>query len=652
MGQYTQENRLIAISDFSLGKDTLLLTSFQGSEYISELFEFHIHVLSTELELTPEQIIGKNGTVTIQNEHKRCFNGYISSFAFGEVNSHNLREYRLTMVPWLWFLKQTNNHRIFQEKTTKDIVTQIFNDHGFTDFDFKAAGGKAREYCVQHDESDFHFVSRLLEEDGIAYYFMHEQGKHTLYLVDQQNAYQECVEAEVEHSKGSKGNQISEWQHVYSFKKGQWSLNDYNFKEPGKKLLANTKTTSQYARNSEFEHYEYAGLYESTIGADLVKIRMEAEEADRDTVAGRSDCSTFYAGGKFKLAKHASASEKGSYVIVGITHSATDRSYTSDEDDSAARYSNTFACVPADIHFRPRRAHEKPRMAGPQSAMVVGPSGEEIFTDEFGRIKVQFIWDREGKQDENSSCYLRVVQSWAGHEWGASFIPRIGHEVIVDFLNGDPDRPLVTGSVYNGRNKPPFDSKTQSGVKTRSTKGGDPSHFNELRFDDKKDAEQIFLHAEKNFDVEVENDQTESIQNNQTITVDNDRTKTVKNNENSTIENDRNKTVNNNQSETIAKNKTVDVGESHTETIGKDMKISVGNDLTESVDGQYAESVTKEYGLKAKAITMQADDEITLKTGSAKIVMKSNGDITISGANINVKGSGNVVTKGSKVTSN
>ncbi len=668
MGQITQENRLISITDFSLGQDTFLMTSFVGREYISEIFEFEIEVLSENLAVSPENVVGKSGTVTVQDEQGRKFNGFIKSFSFGEIQVDNLRQYRMIMVPWLWFLTQTNNHRIFQEMNTKDIVSQVFSKLGFTDFEFRAKGGTVREYCIQHNETDFNFVSRLLEEDGIAYFFEHSDDKHKLILVDQQNAYEELPETDIEYSKGSAPHsQISSWEHEYLFKKGSWTLNDYNFKEPLKDLQAGTKTKSPFAKNASYEHYEYPGLYESSLGSDLVKIRLEAEEVECNTVRATSDCSSFFAGGKFKLAKHEAGSEKGSYIILGIEHNIKDGTHHAGGSNSAS-YSNSFVCIPDDVHFRPENRHVKPYMRGPQSAVVVGPAGEEIYIDEHNRIKVQFHWDRDGKQDENSSCYLRVVQSWAGNQWGSSFIPRIGHEVIVNFMDGDPDRPLVTGSVYNGKNKPVYSSKTQSGVKTRSTKGGDATNFNELRFEDKKDAEQIYLHAEKDFDTQVEN--------NQTLTVDNDRTKTVGNNENSTIAKDRNKTVNNNQTESIAKNKTIDVGENHSETIGKDMSLSVGKnisidignnhtetiaknmtvtvsgDLSETVEGKYVESVTKDYGLKAKTITLQADDQIALKTGSASIVMKKNGDITISGKNINVKGSGNIVIKGSKVSTN
>lgn len=652
MGRITQEHRLISITDFSLGKDTFVITSLSGMEYVSGLFEYELELYSDNHQISPDKIVGKSATVTIQNEHNRCFNGFISSFTFGEVGPHNYRRYRMTMVPWLWFLTRTQNCRIFQEKNTKQIVTEVFSSLGFTDFEFKASGGKTREYCVQYHESDFHFVSRLLEEEGIAYYFQHTNGQHKLILVDQLNAYEEVKETNLEYSKGNMPNtQIHQWEHFHNFKKGHWTLNDYNFKEPKKDLKTATKTKSSFANNAKFEHYEYASLYDYSAGNDLVKIRLEAEETLRDLVEGASDCSTFYAGGKFKLAKHDTATERGNYILVSVRHHAADASFFSGQEGQPEYY-NEFVCIPSEIHFRPQPIHEKPLMKGPQSAIVVGPASEEIYIDEHCRIKVQFYWDREGKNDENSTCFIRVVQSWAGNQWGASFIPRIGHEVIVNFLDGDPDRPLVTGSVYNGWNKPVYSSKTQSGIKSRSTKGGTAQNYNEFRFEDKKGGEQVYLHAEKDFDTHVENDQS--------LTVEANRNKMVGKNETYEVKEDRNKTIGGNQTESIAKNMTfsvgknigIDIGENHTESIGKNMTITVDKDLQESVSGKYTEKVTKEYSLSAKTITLQADDQITLKTGSASIVMKKNGDITISGKNINVKGSGNVVLKGSKVTSN
>ncbi|MDH5445579.1 MAG: type VI secretion system tip protein VgrG [Gammaproteobacteria bacterium] len=659
MALYTQDERLISIES-PLAKDELLLTAFQGSEHLSRIFEFQIDVLSYNLQISPEKLIGEKVTLTIQNDQERTFNGYISHFYFGEIKANNLREYRLTMVPWLWFLGKTQNQRIFQNKTTKDIVSKVFDDLGFKDYEFKTSSGSTREYCVQYGESDLNFISRLLEEDGFAYFFKQEDKNHKMVIVDQKNAYEACVEAEVSYSKGNRpGTQINIWEHKYEFRKGKWTINDYNFEEPAKDLMTEVKSKNNFANVSKFEHYEFPSMYDTGMGSNLVRVRMEAEEAPIDTVKASSDCSTFYAGGKFKLNKHDNKNEMGEYIITAIHHSAYDSSYFSGNQGSS-EYRNNFVCMPAEVHFRPQRTHIKPVMKGPQTAVVTGPSGEEIYIDEHGRIKVQFMWDREGRKDENTTCFLRVVQSWAGNGWGTSFIPRIGHEVIVNFLDGDPDRPLVTGSVYNGANKPVYPSKTQSGIKTRSTKGGSTANFNELRFEDKKGSEQVYLHAEKDLDSKIEN--------NETHTVDKDRTKTIGENETSSIGKNRDKSVGENQTESIGKNKTIDVGENHKETIGKDktldvtgnhsesigknMTISIGKNLSEEVTGAYNEDVTKEYSLKAKKITMNADDEILLKTGSASILLKKNGDITIKGKNINIKGSGDVIIKGSKVATN
>ncbi len=644
MSEFTQDTRLLSIST-PLDKDQILLTSFDGSEYISELFEFHIEVLSNNHAIKPDQLIGKLIDITIQNDEKRTFNGYVSNFTYGEVKADNLRVYKLTMVPWLWFLSKTNNHRIFQNKTTKDIVSKVFKDLGFNDFDFKATGNPTpREYCVQHNESDLHFISRLLEEDGISYYFEQLEGKHLMHIVDAANAYPLCKETDLTYSKGNQtGTQVSYWEHIYGFRKGKWSLDDYDFNDPGKEQLQTTKSTSRFANASNYEHYEYTPYHDFAGIKDLTKKRIETEEVPINRVEVRSDCSTFYAGGKFKLAKHAIKEEQGTYIILSIHHHAYDGSYLAGHDTESA-YSNSLTCMPDTVHYRPPLIRERPIMRGPQSAIVVGPKGEEIWIDKLGRIKVQFYWDREGKNDETSTCFIRVMQPWAGAGWGHSFIPRIGMEVIVNFLGGDPDRPLITGSVYNGDNDIPFKSKTQSGIRTRSTKEGTAANCNELRFDDLKNSEQIYIHAEKNMDTEVENDET--------LTVDRDRTKIIKRDENSTIENDRNKTVNNNQTETIAKNKTINIGANHTENVKKNMTISVDGDLKEAVKGVYLENVTKAYELDAKSITMQAADQITLKTGGAQIVMKSSGEITISGTTISIKGSGLIAIKGNPTAVN
>jgi type VI secretion system secreted protein VgrG len=675
MSEFTQDGRFLSIVT-PLAKDELLLTSINGIETISSLFQFSLTTLSQNTDIKPEALINKSVTFTIHDDEPRLFNGYVSHFSFGEIKSNGLREYHLTIVPWAWFLNQNENRRIFQNKNTKEIVSQVFSDLGYNDFDFKAEGGNPREYCVQYGESDLTFVMRLLAEEGYASFFTHEKKKHTLVIVDQMSAYAESPNSKLTYSKGNSPDaEINAWQHNYALKKGEWIVNDYNFKEPNKNLTANSPSKSKFEKNSQFKHYSYPSQYDFTLGSKLANARMDAEEAGANTISGGSSCSGFSAGQFFSLLKHDAKSEAGKYLLLSVQHQASDASYYSSQGNDE-QYSNTFSCMPTDNMYRPPMVYNRPVMFGPQSALVTGPKGEEIYIDEFGRIKVQFMWDQEGKKDENSSCFIRVMQSFAGNGWGSSFIPRIGHEVIISFLDGDPDRPIVTGSVYNGNNKPPYASKTQSGIKTHSTKEGGNDNYNEIRFEDKKASEQVYIQAEKNLDTYVKHDETVTVDNNQTITVgndqnitignnrnklvknnevvtiSNDRTKTVKHDENSTIKNDRNKTVSNNQTENIAKNKTIEVGNNHLESISGNMTISVEKDLTENINGKYIEKVTKAYEASAKTISLEAADEITLKTGSAKIIMKKNGDITISGKNINVKGSGNVVLKGSKVLAN
>jgi len=645
MSEFTQDSRLISISS-PLSKDELLLTSFEGTEFISDLFEFQIEVLSKNHTLTPDQLIGKTVDITIQNDQKRTFNGYISRFTYGEVKADNLRSYHLTMVPWLWFLSKTNNHRIFQNMSTEDIVSQVFRDLGFTDFNFKATGNpKPREYCVQHNESDLNFISRLLEEDGIAYFFEQTGDAHIMQIVDEANAYQVCPETNLTYSKGNQPNtQLTRWEHVYEFRKGKWSLDDYDFNTPSKDQFQTTASTNKFANVDKYEHYEYTPYHDFAGLKSLTKKRIETEEVPINIIEASSDCSSFYAGGKFKLDKHAVKEELGSYVITSIKHRAYDNSYLAG-NESQSEYGNDFTCIPDSVHYRPPLIHVKPIMQGPQSAVVVGPKNEEIHIDELGRIKIQFHWDRLGKNDDTSTCFIRVVQPWAGSGWGTSFIPRVGMEVIVNFLDGDPDRPIITGSVYNGDNAPPFASKTQSGIRTRSTKEGTTSNCNELRFDDLKGSEQVFIHAEKNLDTEVENDETHSIDNN--------RSKTIGVDETSSIGKNRTKSVGENQSEKIGKNKTITVGADHSEDIAKNKTLTIGEN--------HDETIGKDMDLNVgKNISITAGDSITLKTGSASITMKKNGDITIKGKNItvqgsskvNVKASSTLTLKGSKVVTN
>ena len=634
MNNLTQHNSLIKITDFGLGENTFLLVEFSGSEYISDLFHFELTVLSENLDISPHDIVGKTACVVIDDDSQRLFHGHISHFTFGEVVGDDLREYRMTMVPWLWFLTKNNNHRIFQEQNTKEIVTQIFDGLGLHDISFQANGGATREYCVQHNESDFQFISRLLEEEGIAYHFIHEQDKHTLVLTDALNTYEECEQTDLEYSTSSlPGLHLYQWEHHYAIKTGQWTLNDYDFTRPDQNLVISTSSLSTpYTNSSALEHYEYPGFYHSSLGDTLIKIRMEAEEAEHSVVKAASNCASLFAGGKFNLAKHVSKGEKGEYIITGISHSAYDISflpgryqeYKKSKHDSGtdtqaenfkaennsgksektkiratSEYKNEFMCIPENVQFRPKQKHSRPTMKGAQSAIVVGPEGEEIYTDEYGRIKVQFIWDREGDQNENSSCFLRVMQVWAGNKWGASFIPRIGHEVIVSFLDGDPDRPIVSGSVYNGKNRPPYESKTQSGIKSHSSKGAGASNYNELRFEDKLGEEQVYLQAEKDLQLMVKNNESASVGSNasksvganDSLSVGGHHSKNIGGNESIGVAGDRTDTVGGSETISIAASQSESIGTDARVVIGANASTAIGANESTNVAGNSAENV-------------------------------------------------------------
>ena len=519
-----------------LGEDALVLIAMEGEEALSELFSFRLTMISPRETIAPADILGKNLSFSVKREdgERQFFNGVVKSFSAGPPWGRGYRVYNAEVVPWLWFLTLSADCRIFQEKSVPDIVEEVFSDLGFTDFDTSGIKNEhpKREYCVQYRETDFDFVSRLLEEEGIFYFFRRDQGVHTMVMGDQPSAYIKCRDEKVEyHPNVVDRHHIHRWLKSHSYLTGKWTQRDFNFKTPSATLETTTSSIVDVPGIKTYEVFDYPGLYDvKGKGESLTQYRIEEEETPHEMAEGGSGARGFLPGGTFTLSKHAIAAEEGkSYVITSIAHRGHDYSHVSGEGEPAA-YGNDFQCIPDDVPFRPPRTTPKPVVRGPQTAFVVGPAGEEIYCDEFGRIKVQFHWDRQGKKDEKSSCWMRVGHPWAGKNWGAVFIPRIGMEVIVDFLEGDPDRPIVVAGVYNKEQMPPYAlpaNKTQSGIKTRSSMKGSEANFNELRFEDKKGTEEVYFHAEKDFNRIVENDDTHDIGHDQTITVENDRTRVV-----------------------------------------------------------------------------------------------------------------------------
>jgi type VI secretion system secreted protein VgrG len=380
----------------------------------------------------------------------RFFNGMVSQFGAGGEHEGR-RSYRAEVVPWFWFLSQTTDCRIFQNKSVPEIVEQIFGDLGFSDYELNLQLDHPQgEYFVQYRESDFDFVARLLEEEGIFYYFRHEEDKHVLVLADHKGAYVDCAENTVDFPPSVGGramvDHITSWEHQYAFKTGKWAQTDYNFQTPSTSLMSQTKTMLKIPGMDKYESYDYPGRFlDKGRGAAVIKLRMEEIEASHNTVRGASQCKSFTPGGRFNIGVHQSSDEEGkAYVISEIRHEAHEPMGYETGAESGLEYANQFACIPDDVVSRPARRTVRPVVHGVQTAVVVGPPGEEIYPDEFGRVKIQFHWDREGKRDENSSCWVRVSQTHAGPGFGAINIPRIGEEVVVSFLEGDPDRPLIT----------------------------------------------------------------------------------------------------------------------------------------------------------------------------------------------------------------
>lgn len=534
---FTQADRRIAIQT-PLGDDVLLLRAMRGRESISQLFRFEVELLSSERTIAAEQLLGKIASIVVRNEDRpeRYFHGIITQFSAGApVAGGELRHYRALLAPSAWFLTQQSNCRIFQNLSVPQIVAKVLTGIEFVD---ETTGDYApRGYCVQYRETDWAFVSRLLEEEGILYFFRHTTDKHTLVLADNTKSYKPCSPATAQVGYGNESiARLESWHHVFEYRPGKWTYRDFDFQKPTSDLTAQTETVLSLSGVKTHEHYDFPGDYrDKPRGTALTKLRVEAEEADYSVIDTASSELGLLVGSKFKLTDYDVDSENGEYVITSLEHAAEDDSYLNSGTDRST-YRNTVRAAPAARVIRPRRSTPRPVVLGPQTAIVTGPQGAEIFSDEFGRVKVQFHWDRDGKHDENTSCWVRVAHPEAGQGWGAIALPRVGQEVVVDFLEGNPDRPLITGRVYNQDQPAPYklpDNQTRSTFKTRSTPGGNETTFNELRFEDKKDKEEIYFHAERDFNRVVENNDTLKVgfdkksPGSQTIDVYQDRTTTL-----------------------------------------------------------------------------------------------------------------------------
>jgi type VI secretion system secreted protein VgrG len=633
-----------------------LLRSFSGKEAISQLFQFDLELLCEDHHIRFDDLIGQKLAFSIKladGDAERCFHGYVSSFA-QVPDEGRLARYYAKIVPWPWFLTKTADCRLHQNKTIPEIVAETFDRFGFSDYRLNLRGDYGKwEYCVQYRETAFQFISRLLEQEGIFYFFQHEKDRHILILADSRDSNRPCpVTSRVDYQEASHASQrmdedeVTDWQVQEEIRSGKYAMTDFNFETPSKDLSANINSVIQQAGNQQLEQFDYPGEYETRDdGHSWIRLRIEEEETAHRIISGRSFCRTFASGYRFDLKRHPRTDQNDAFLLTSVIHMASaPAAHSTADKEEPAHYSNTFTAIPYSVPFRPPRATPRPWIQGCQTAVVVGPQGEEIYVDNHGRVKVQFHWDRVGKRDEGSSCWIRVSQPWAGKGFGGVWIPRIGQEVIISFLEGDPDRPIVTGRVYNAEQMPPWDlpaNKTQSGFRS-NTVGGTAENHNAIRFEDKQGAEEINLHAEKDWNNLINNDKGTHIGNNETLNVGGSRMVVV----------------GGSQTTAVGGNQTIQIGAARSELIGGAQTRMVKGNQTENVGAAKVVTVAGAESHTAASISMQSGGAITMMSGGAFVVQSGStlqivagGMVSISAPFINISApsillSGNVMVGG------
>ncbi|MEO3389462.1 type VI secretion system tip protein TssI/VgrG [Mesorhizobium sp. CAU 1741] len=632
-----------------LGPNALVATEASGIEGISRPFDFTVLALSTESTIQPQDLLGKSVTLSMARPggKRRKVNGIVVSLAGGELTRSNYRLYTLRLAPSLWLLDRTSDYKVFQDRTAVEIVEELLGDSSVTFEKKLTATYDKREYCVQFGETDLAFMQRLLSEEGIFYFFTHKDGEHKLVLADHAAAYVDGLQDKVEYHQGDLDSvdSVHRMEFGASLTDAKWALADYDFTAPQAAREGERKTSLQPASGKSWEHYLYpAGSVKDATITRLAGVAVDAVESGFEVANGAGTCASFTPGHRFTLTEHnVEALKNTKHVVTEVRHEAVDRAHFTIRPGMEGKpfYRNSFTAIPSTRIARSPLSQPKPVARGPQTALVVGPQGQEIHTDKYGRIRVQFHWDRYGKKDEKSSCFVHVAQAMAGAGWGSLFLPRIGMEVVVQFLDGNPDRPVVTGAVYNGTNAPPWAlpaNMTKSGFLSRSTLDGASANANELSFEDKKGEEKVLFHAEKDFVREVENDDT--------LDVGNDQTRTIKNNRKTTITDGNDETIisQGNRTETISKGNeklTVSTGNREVTIHGNEaLTLNTGNRTTDITKGN--DNLTLAAGnhvTKASTgkITLEATAGITLKCGGSTIEITQQG-IKINGLQIALKG--------------
>jgi type VI secretion system secreted protein VgrG len=660
---FTQDNSLFTVHT-SLGKDQLLFKNLQGEEQLSGLFHFQLELLSESRRINFQEILGKPLTVQIQfaPECTRYLNGIVTRFAQANTDTR-FTTYYAEIRPWLWQLTLTQNCRIFQNLSVPDIIKQVFIDLGFDDYRFELIRHnyyEPRIYCVQYQETAFNFISRLMEDVGLFYFFEHHAERHVLVIIDDLSGHPPCPEIDTarfwrNRNETHPEDVITQCQWQQQLTTGRYAIDDFNFEIPQADLKSSIEALPEQ-KNTDLRVYEYdAGFSNFSQGQDKVTRRIESQVTEHKLLEGQGHCFSFVSGYRFTLTEHPREDFNISYVLRWISHSL-----------SLTYYQNNFIAFPAELRFRKPRTTPRPQIVSTQTAIVTGPAGDEIYTDQYGRIKVQFHWDQEGKYDENSSCWIRVNQGWAGKGWGHIAIPRIGQEVIVSFLNGNPDTPIVTGAVYNALQTVPYPlpaEQTKSTLKSNSSKGG--VGFNEIRFEDKKGQEQIFIHAERNQDIRVKKDAFEWIGEDRHLIINANQYELVKKDKSQLVEGDKFEKIVHDDNLRVGENQTTAVGKNYNLSVQGDAAVKVGLNQNMKVNlsfnlqvggkistqsKQSQQKVKEDYVLCAKSIEvgsgstlkLSAKDTLTIEAGGSFITLNKDG-IYLKGSKIYLNSGGSAL---------
>lgn len=648
MPGYSQANRPLRV-DTVLGGDALLLERFSGVEAVSAPFCFQLRLLSEDPQIVAEQLLRSPAVLTavLPAGGERKVHGLISRFAqLGQQDE--LTFYRAELVAWPWFLSLSRDIRIFQNLSVLEIVEQVFQSRGYSDFEIRCTQAYAkRDYCVQYRETDLDFVSRLLEDEGIFYFFEHSDAKHVMVLTDDNSSIKPLdgqPEARMAVERVPEEDVVLSLTDERFAYIGAVTLGDYDYLRPSLSLRTSV------SGNGKEEVYDYPGNYAAIEdGERYARLRLEEREAQARRLTGEGTCRAFRSGGRFDLSDHYRHDLNQSYTLLEVRHTGSAGDYRS-WGTAEIDYRNEFTAIPHDVPFRPARRTPKPLVRGSQTAAVVGKAGEEIWVDKYGRVKVQFNWDRAGSRDENSSCWVRVAHPWAGKSWGSVAIPRVGDEVVVEFLDGDPDRPIITGSVYNADQPAPFDLPGRGmvmGLKSRSTPGG--GGYNEISMSDEKGKEAVTIHAQRDMVTTVENDQTSTINNNRVVSIAVDDTGSVGSNQALGVTGNQTLDVKGNRTATVGADDSLTIAAQRKQDVGGDETVSVGGARSVSVGTNQQMDIGAEHTLTAGAnITLDAGARVVI-TGSAsveiqapRIALRGDAEVTLSvaGSIVSLKPSG------------